>query len=262
MRRENVSGCMPLKMASRGTDHTVGFLYESRPTGKGAIHTNPSRAVTSLVGIGVFNPPSGIRSLAGSTWGKKKMRRKKKTKTKLGICPTCGNKTGAPQTRNFCSRRCQLKENEKYRAKCLRCGIPKAQRHFKGYCSSRCAELAMGPEWEKWRKERDEAKQVEPIPYEAYPKNRRHLYFNWEKTDPFYKSEEWRMLSYRMRAFQRECLRCGSKHRLVVDHIKPRSKYPELALEQSNLQVLCYSCNRSKGNWDETDYRLRESADV
>ncbi len=40
-----------------------------------------------------------------------------------------------------------------------------------------------------------------------------------------------------------------------VDHIKPRRKYPELALSRSNLQVLCNLCNHGKGNWDETDWR-------
>ena len=40
-----------------------------------------------------------------------------------------------------------------------------------------------------------------------------------------------------------------------VDHIKPRKKYPELALDKSNLQVLCEECNHGKGNWDETDWR-------
>lgn len=40
-----------------------------------------------------------------------------------------------------------------------------------------------------------------------------------------------------------------------VDHIKPRKKYPHLALEISNLQILCHDCNHGKGNWDETDWR-------
>ena len=55
------------------------------------------------------------------------------------------------------------------------------------------------------------------------------------------------------------CRCCGAtaKHgvRLHVDHIKPRSKYPELALDGDNLQVLCEICNLSKSNKDETDWR-------
>jgi 5-methylcytosine-specific restriction endonuclease McrA len=33
-----------------------------------------------------------------------------------------------------------------------------------------------------------------------------------------------------------------------VDHIKPRRKYPHLALVFDNLQVLCHDCNHGKGN--------------
>jgi 5-methylcytosine-specific restriction endonuclease McrA len=40
-----------------------------------------------------------------------------------------------------------------------------------------------------------------------------------------------------------------------VDHIKPKSRYPHLALKFDNLQVLCETCNIEKSNIDETDYR-------
>jgi 5-methylcytosine-specific restriction endonuclease McrA len=40
-----------------------------------------------------------------------------------------------------------------------------------------------------------------------------------------------------------------------IDHILPRSKYPELSLVFDNLQVLCESCNLGKSNKDETDWR-------
>jgi 5-methylcytosine-specific restriction endonuclease McrA len=40
-----------------------------------------------------------------------------------------------------------------------------------------------------------------------------------------------------------------------VDHIKPRFKYPQLALNADNLQVLCSVCNQGKGKWDESDFR-------
>ncbi|RYZ77144.1 MAG: HNH endonuclease [Proteobacteria bacterium] len=44
----------------------------------------------------------------------------------------------------------------------------------------------------------------------------------------------------------------GSMH---VDHIKPRSKYPHLELEFSNIQVLCPPCNFGKSNKYEDDFR-------
>ena len=34
---------------------------------------------------------------------------------------------------------------------------------------------------------------------------------------------------------------------LQVDHIKPLSVYPELALDRKNLQLLCGPCNQKKG---------------
>ena len=39
-----------------------------------------------------------------------------------------------------------------------------------------------------------------------------------------------------------------------VDHIKPRSKYPKLALVKSNLQVMCEDCNLGKVNTDTIDW--------
>jgi len=68
-------------------------------------------------------------------------------------------------------------------------------------------------------------------------------------SDDFYKSTNW--LTIRNRAFkthQNFCIKCETEDYLTVDHIKPRSKYPELALEISNTQILCRSCNSSKGN--------------
>jgi len=60
----------------------------------------------------------------------------------------------------------------------------------------------------------------------------------------------------------RRCECCGARPddgvRIHVDHIKPRRLYPELAMVRSNLQILCEACNHGKGNWDETDWRLKE----
>ena len=76
----------------------------------------------------------------------------------------------------------------------------------------------------------------------------------------FYASQQWRSLRYK--ALKRgggRCDLCGavpSKDQpLHVDHIRPRSKFPALALELSNLQVLCKDCNLGKSNRDDTDWR-------
>jgi 5-methylcytosine-specific restriction endonuclease McrA len=48
----------------------------------------------------------------------------------------------------------------------------------------------------------------------------------------------------------RICQECGrridTEFDLTVDHIKPRSKFPDQALDESNLRVLCRSCNSKK----------------
>ena len=53
-----------------------------------------------------------------------------------------------------------------------------------------------------------------------------------------------------------KCALCGitkDDSPIDVDHIKPRSKGGSNDL--SNLQALCYRCNRGKGNKDDTDFR-------
>jgi HNH endonuclease len=68
----------------------------------------------------------------------------------------------------------------------------------------------------------------------------------------FYTTPEWRVA--RLTVIQRDgrvCKMCSERivlsRDVSVDHIRPRSRYPELALELTNLQVLCRRCNSSKG---------------
>tara|TARA_Y100000780_G_scaffold231336_1_gene256437 strand:+ start:706 stop:1131 length:426 start_codon:yes stop_codon:yes gene_type:complete len=67
----------------------------------------------------------------------------------------------------------------------------------------------------------------------------------------FYRTQEWRSLRVEVLAeSNRRCLLCGNSPQhgitLHVDHIKPRSLFPELALDKNNLQVLCEDCNLGK----------------
>ena len=75
----------------------------------------------------------------------------------------------------------------------------------------------------------------------------------------FYSSPEWRQIRTRvMKKYGKVCSECGLwiKNNLdvTVDHIQPRSKYPELALNIENLRVLCRSCNSQKGDRDSEIY--------
>jgi len=75
----------------------------------------------------------------------------------------------------------------------------------------------------------------------------------------FYESKEWQSLRYKvLKNHGNRCFCCGRspKDRVVihVDHILPRSIYPEHALRYSNMQVLCKECNLAKSNTDETSW--------
>lgn len=74
-----------------------------------------------------------------------------------------------------------------------------------------------------------------------------------EEAEQFYSSPEWEMIRRQViKQKGKVCAEWSQRIRknsdITVDHIKPRSKYPELALELENLRVLCRSCNSQKGN--------------
>ncbi len=71
----------------------------------------------------------------------------------------------------------------------------------------------------------------------------------------FYDTEAWRRLRYQaLRRSDGKCQCCGRGKRdgaiLQVDHIKPKSRFPALAMSLGNLQVLCRDCNLGKSNTD------------
>ena len=78
--------------------------------------------------------------------------------------------------------------------------------------------------------------------------------------DPFYYSRAWKFVRYEVLKRSRGCCElCGMgptvRKPLHVDHIKPRSRFPDLELDLTNLQVLCADCNLGKGARDCVDWR-------
>ncbi len=78
--------------------------------------------------------------------------------------------------------------------------------------------------------------------------------------EDFLSSSAWMRLRYEVlveRGPKCEC--CGATRAdgivIQVDHVTPRSLFPELALVKSNLQVLCRPCNMGKSNVYSTDWR-------
>lgn len=81
----------------------------------------------------------------------------------------------------------------------------------------------------------------------------------------FYKSEKW--LNLRLKVivqYGKRCMKCGlTRGEMHIDHIRPRSIYPEMEYSLDNLQILCRSCNLAKGAWDHTDWRpKKENAEI
>jgi len=91
--------------------------------------------------------------------------------------------------------------------------------------------------------------------------NNKKTRFNPTQAISFYNSEEWRKVRYKaLRKHGGKCQLCGRSYKehgvvIHVDHIKPRSKYPELELDENNLQILCEDCNLGKMARDEIDWR-------
>ena len=74
-----------------------------------------------------------------------------------------------------------------------------------------------------------------------------------EEASAFYESSEWRLLRQKVINQQgRICQECNchivGDYDLTVDHINPRSKFPDQSLDATNLRVLCRSCNAKKGD--------------
>ena len=79
-----------------------------------------------------------------------------------------------------------------------------------------------------------------------------------EEEQLFYSSPEWAKL--RDIVINEEGRVCAQCHRhikndsdVTVDHIRPRSKYPDLALKRENLRVLCRRCNSIKKDKELAD---------
>lgn len=96
--------------------------------------------------------------------------------------------------------------------------------------------------------------------YRAAPDRINDYYFYRE----FKEYWDWQVvrgvvLSKARESGQLSCAACSSTikwtKRIHIDHIKPRSKYPELRYLISNLQILCDRCNRAKHAYDGDDWR-------
>lgn len=64
--------------------------------------------------------------------------------------------------------------------------------------------------------------------------------------DQFYQSREWRQLVTRIKRERGAyCVKCGSTHRLIGDHIVER-RDGGADLDPSNVELLCFTCHQRK----------------
>lgn len=114
-----------------------------------------------------------------------------------------------------------------------------------GICKILCPNSPFKPLLKKEKKEK-----VKKLEKEV----KKHFYI---PSEDFFKMREWESLRKSvLRKYGLKCMNCGRGNcELHVDHIYPRSKFPHLQFEFSNLQVLCRKCNMDKSNLDFTDYR-------
>lgn len=62
-------------------------------------------------------------------------------------------------------------------------------------------------------------------------------------SEVFYRSGLWKAFKSKVfKKFQNGCFKCGFNKDLEIIHIKPRSIYPELAFDPSNIKIICASC--------------------
>lgn len=139
----------------------------------------------------------------------------------------------------------------KKRSRCPKCSRKFTIAHAEkvghpGYCSRRCLTGIPQPKRIKTNKKRERQSNRQ--------KNKASY--------GFYKTREWKELRFSiLRKYGFSCMACGRKPPgiiLNVDHIKPRSKYPELEMDINNLQVLCATCNVGKLHHFEDDLRPKE----
>lgn len=79
----------------------------------------------------------------------------------------------------------------------------------------------------------------------------------------------WRKLRTQiMRRDKGYCQRCFCKYNTIntedlqVHHIKPRTKYPELIYEPTNLITICGTCNKQLGVSEELDFEFNQDMEL
>lgn len=65
-----------------------------------------------------------------------------------------------------------------------------------------------------------------------------------------YRGRRWDELSKSYRRHHSTCEACGDKPTDHVDHVLPRRAWPDLALDDENLQAICFRCHELKNKFE------------
>lgn len=165
-------------------------------------------------------------------------------------CKECGlvihvgnGPVGDTRKKQFCNRSCSAKHSNKT-------ARPSRKKMDKVVCHGCGVSFSMWHHAAARRKKHFHSKEC----WRSHLKTLRgSLHHSWKGGHPsasknFYNSVEWHEVRYR--AFGRDnftCLHCG-KHggKIEAHHIKPRLKFPELALKLGNLATLCRPCHKKE----------------
>lgn len=77
-----------------------------------------------------------------------------------------------------------------------------------------------------------------------------NLYIDGSSEDRSFRQKVWdwqcKYKNYLLKRDGKKCNQCDSTQNLEIDHIKPVSQFPELAMDLENLQILCSKCHNEK----------------
>lgn len=153
----------------------------------------------------------------------------------------------------YCSALCLTIRPQQVHIKptgCPLCGRRSSRGMQKPFCSKKCRKAARGILPSKKNLRFSRKGKVRKVPIR---KKKNVVIDLWSKDN----ESKWQKLRYEaFRKYGRKCMVCKStESRLHVDHIKPKSKYPELVFDIDNLQILCQDCNYGKSHLHEDDWR-------
>jgi hypothetical protein len=72
--------------------------------------------------------------------------------------------------------------------------------------------------------------------------------------------KEWRKKVFERDKFQ--CILCNSKTDIEADHIKPKSKYPELVYDIDNGRTLCKKCHKNTDTYGPSAIKVKRYDEV